>query len=194
MKRIAGVDEAGRGSVAGPVVAAAVILPESFDVRWVSDSKKLSPPARQERFEKLVIDGAMIGVGMADVTEIDRFNILQATFLAMHRAVRRLPLHPATLWVDGPHFRPFPDIPHRCIVRGDATEPVISAASIVAKVWRDRLMTRLHHAFPHYGWAANKGYLTKAHLQAIRKYGPSPHHRRSFHIRALTPSLFPESS
>ncbi len=192
MKRIAGIDEAGRGSVAGPVVAAAVLLPVDFDPADVDDSKKLSPQQRLERFEKLITSGALVGIGMAGVEEIDRWNILRATFRAMHRAVSRLPLRPAALWVDGPHFHPFPDIPHRCVIRGDALEPAISAASIVAKVWRDRWMERLHVQYPHYQWHQNKGYLTPAHLEAIRRYGPSPYHRRSFHIRALAPSLFPE--
>ncbi len=189
---VAGVDEAGRGCVAGPVVAAAVILPPTFDPRRVADSKQLTPAQRIRRFDEIVRSGALIGIGLQPPEVIDRINILQAAIRAMHRALARLPVQPNRILVDGNYFRPFADVPHQCIVRGDARIPAIGAASIIAKVWRDRFMERLHRRWPHYQWHRNKGYLSAEHVAALRRYGPSPWHRRSFRIRALEPSLFPD--
>ncbi len=190
---VAGVDEAGRGCVAGPVVAAAVILPPESEKIRVADSKRLTPQQRARSFDELVSAGAMIGIALEPPEVIDRINILQASIRAMHQALQRLPVRPSKILVDGPYFLPFGHIPHQCIVRGDASVSAISAASIIAKVWRDRLMERLHYQFPHYQWLRNKGYPTSAHIEAIRRHGPSPYHRQSFRIKALTPSLFPEN-
>lgn len=174
---IAGVDEAGRGPLAGPVVAAAVILcPDG--VAGVDDSKKLTAPRREALFATITAR-CVVGVGIATVEEIDEINILWATMLAMTRAVEALGVDPAEILVDGnrcPQWR------HRsrAIVGGDALEPCISAASIVAKVTRDRMMVEADARFPGYGWASNKGYGAPQHLDALRRLGPTPLHRRSF--------------
>lgn len=174
---IAGVDEAGRGPLAGPVVAAAVILcPEG--VEGVGDSKKLTTATRQRLYARIV-ESCTVGVGFATVAEIDRLNILWASMLAMQRAVDALACDPHEILVDGnrcPEWR----WPSRAIVGGDAIEPCISAASIVAKVVRDREMAALHQAHPHYGWDRNAGYPVRAHVAALGEYGVTPHHRRSF--------------
>lgn len=175
---IAGVDEAGRGPWAGPVVAAAVILrgpvPAGLD-----DSKKLSAKRRETLFAALHASDCVIGVGQVSVAEIDALNILQATYLAMTRAVEALGAEPAHVLVDGnrlPRWR----WPATAIVGGDGREPAIAAASIIAKVTRDRIMADLDDAHPGYGWAANQGYGTAAHAQALLKLGATPHHRASF--------------
>jgi ribonuclease HII len=173
---VAGVDEVGRGPLAGPVVAAAVILLRPIE--GLADSKKLSA-ARRERLCPAIRAAAIVGLAAASVAEINRLNILQATFLAMRRAVARLGLTPSRLLVDGT-CAPGLDIETRCIVDGDASEPAISAASIVAKVLRDHLMARLARRYPHYGWERNAGYGTPEHLAGMRGVGLSPHHRRSF--------------
>lgn len=174
---IVGVDEAGRGPLAGPVVAAAVILcPEGVD--GVADSKKLRPAARTLLYERIMAN-CHVGVGVASVAEIDRLNILWATMLAMQRAVAALQCEPREILVDGnrcPEWR----WTSRAIVGGDAVEPCISAASIVAKVWRDRQMTKLHDTHPEYGWDRNFGYPVPEHLSALNRLGPTPYHRRSF--------------
>lgn len=174
---IVGVDEVGRGPLAGPVVAAAVVLcPEG--IPGLTDSKMLKPAARTVLAAEIHAR-CSVGIGSASVAEIDAHNILQATMLAMARAVTALRIAPREILVDGnrcPAWR----WPSRAIIGGDASEPCISAASIVAKVWRDTYMIDLHGEFPHYGWDSNVGYGTPAHRAALAEYGPTPHHRRSF--------------
>jgi ribonuclease HII len=175
---IAGIDEAGRGPLAGPVVAAAVILDRKRMPKGIDDSKQLSEGAREEAYLRIV-EVAMFGVGEASVDEIDLINIRQATHLAMSRAVRALPLMPEFALVDG---NDAPALPCKCdtIVDGDARSASIAAASIIAKVTRDRIMRALHPEHPHYGWVTNKGYCTGEHLRALSEHGPCSHHRRSF--------------
>jgi ribonuclease HII len=176
---MAGVDEVGRGPLAGPVVAAAVILDERRKIRGLNDSKLLSAPVR-ERLDDEIRDKALCcSVGQASVEEIDRLNILQAALLAMRRAVDGLRLAPQVVFVDGNQL---PRLPMACraIVGGDAKVRAISAASIVAKVYRDRLCGDLHEEHPEYGFAAHKGYSTPEHLDALRRHGACRHHRRSF--------------
>jgi len=180
--RVAGIDEAGRGPWAGPVVAAAVVLdplrlPEEISA-GLDDSKKLTRPTREKLYDLLVTSVA-IGVGEASVAEIDALNILAATMLAMRRAVSALPIRPDYAIVDG-NRAPDLDIPHRCIVRGDGASLSIAAASVIAKVTRDRIMARLAVDHPEYGWARNAGYGTKWHSEALAAHGVTPHHRRSF--------------
>ena len=180
---IAGVDEVGRGPLAGPVVAAAVVLPAGLAlavVGLIGDSKKLSGAQREAAFAALMAaDGVLVGVGAASVGEIWRLNILQAAMLAMRRAVLRLPVLPGLVLVDGNRA---PDVPCavRCIVGGDGSELAIGAASIVAKVVRDRCMARLDARYPGYGWGRNAGYGTKAHLAGLRALGVTVHHRAGF--------------
>lgn len=173
---IAGVDEVGRGPLAGPVLAAAVILRRP--VEGLADSKKLSR-ARRERLASELEDAAWIAVGAASTVEIERYDILRASLLAMRRAVARLPVRPARVLVDG-NRAPELALPVECIVGGDALVPEIMAASIVAKVLRDRLMARLDRRWPGYGFAAHAGYPTAAHRAALARLGPCPHHRLSF--------------
>ncbi len=173
----AGVDEVGRGCLAGPVVAAAVVL---FEPLPVQDSKQLSAKTREE-LKKLIVDkAACYGVGWATPTEIDQINILNASFLAMHRAIKKLKLKPELLLIDGNRFKPFPPINHLCIVKGDSKYQSIAAASIIAKTWRDRYMARLAKTYPYYGWEHNFGYPTVAHRQAIEQHGLTIHHRKTF--------------
>jgi ribonuclease HII len=182
MIRIAGVDEAGRGPLAGPVVAAAVLWSDDYRVEGLTDSKKLSHRQRESlrlELESLLPAGHW-AVGSASPAEIDEVNILQATYLAMHRAIAQLQPAPTLLLVDGNRFKAYPGIEHRCEVKGDARFQAISAASIFAKTERDRLMTALHEEFPHYGWDRNMGYPSPGHRAAIEAHGPSPWHRRSF--------------
>ena len=178
----AGCDEVGRGCLAGPVVAAAVILPKSFTHPLLNDSKKLNPILRTQ-LEKEIKEVAL-GYAVAEVDRqtIDQINILQASFLAMHRAIEQLTLTPELLLVDGNRFLPYPFIPHQCIVKGDSLFYSIAAASVLAKTHRDQLMIRLAQEFPQYGWDTNVGYPTVAHRQAIREHGITPWHRRSFKL------------
>ncbi|MGQ0741469.1 MAG: ribonuclease HII [Alphaproteobacteria bacterium] len=177
---VCGIDEAGRGPLAGPVVAAAVIFPERKRIpKGLNDSKQLAPDVREEAFTAIMQCGATVGVGEASVDEIDIVNIRQAAHIAMARAVRALSLAPAFALVDGNDPPPLP-CPCDVIVEGDARSLSIAAASIVAKVTRDRIMFRLHEEFPGYGWISNKGYSTEEHLAALAKLGPCRHHRRSF--------------
>jgi ribonuclease HII len=178
---IAGVDEAGRGPLAGPVVAAAVIFGPSCIIEGVDDSKKLSPARRVELFEQIVSQALAVGVGILPPDEIDELNIYRASMRAMEQAVARLSPSPQHLLVDGPRYldRSIPSTP---IVDGDAKCFSIAAASIIAKVTRDRIMTELDARFPHYGFAKHKGYGTPGHLAALKKYGPSPVHRKSFRM------------
>jgi ribonuclease HII len=177
---VAGVDEAGRGPWAGPVVAAAIILPADFALSGplsVDDSKKLSEKKREAIFEQLV--ALPHGIGQASVDEIDQLNILQATFLAMTRAVDGLTQAPAHVLVDGNHL-PTWDRSATAVIGGDGLSPSIAAASILAKVTRDRIMRQLDADFPVYGWASNKGYGAKAHQIGLAEHGVSPHHRKSY--------------
>ncbi len=175
---MAGVDEAGRGPLAGPVVAAAVILGRC-EVDGLDDSKALSAARREQLYIRITRDASGVGVGIADVAEIDRLNIHHATLLAMQRAVSALEVIPDLALVDG-RFCPALDCPAQALVGGDASEAAISAASIVAKVCRDRIMTELHLRFPLYGFDRHKGYPTRDHLRALRDNGASPAHRQSF--------------
>ena len=181
--RVAGLDEVGRGPLAGPVVAAAVVFPRGVPdslAGLIDDSKKLLPSARAAACEALLASGlAEVGVGAASVAEIERFNILGASLLAMRRAVLRLPVAPDFALVDG-NRAPLLACPVRCVVGGDALCLSIAAASVVAKVVRDRAMARLGVRFPEYGWASNAGYGTSLHRAALLRLGPTPHHRRGF--------------
>ena len=185
----AGVDEVGRGCLAGPVVAAAVILPPDFALPGLTDSKQLSKGER-ETMDRLIRERAMAwAVGEASVDEIDRHNILRATFLAMGRAIDGLRVRPEYLLIDGNRYpSDAGDIPFETIVRGDGRVASIAAASVIAKVYRDRLMAALAETFPGYGWETNAGYGTARHLAAIAALGLTPHHRRSF--GPCAPNLF----
>lgn len=177
---VAGVDEAGRGPLAGSVVAAAVILPRGFKLAGLTDSKKLSAKARANFYDTLTSGGEILwATGEADAGEIDRINILRATHLAMARALEGLPQKPDHALVDGLPVHGLP-VEHTALVGGDALSLSIAAASVIAKVTRDRLMMALDAEYPGYGFARHKGYGVPAHLEALRKHGPCPHHRRSF--------------
>ncbi|MBP9873038.1 MAG: ribonuclease HII [Haliscomenobacter sp.] len=178
----AGCDEAGRGCLAGPVFAAAVILPEGFQHPLLRDSKKMTAPMREEANALIREIAVSWATGYADPEEIDRINILNASFLAMHRAISQLALVPESLLIDGNRFKPFREIPFHCIVKGDGIYASIAAASILAKTGRDEYMRDQSRHFPHYGWDQNKGYPTEAHREAIRQLGPSPLHRMSFRL------------
>lgn len=185
---MAGVDEAGRGPLAGPVVAAAVILDDTKRIRGLADSKVLTPLQRERLFDQIREKALCCAVGEASVAEIDTLNILHATMLAMKRAVDGLRLKPAKVLVDGNRL-PKIDVLCEAIVGGDATVKAISAASIIAKVTRDRMLEQLHEEFPQYGFAAHKGYSTPEHLQALRTHGPCVHHRRFFSPVAASMAL-----
>jgi ribonuclease HII len=178
----AGCDEAGRGCLAGPVFAAAVILPKNFVHPLLNDSKQLSE--NQRNILRKVIESTALAWAVAEVSavEIDQINILKASFLAMHRALDQLTLRPEFLLIDGNRFYPYPQTPHLCIVKGDGKFASIAAASVLAKTWRDEAMLRMHQEYPEYGWSGNKGYPTKAHRAAIRLHGASRWHRRSFQL------------
>lgn len=176
---LAGVDEAGRGPLAGPVVAAAVILDDKHPIRGLADSKTLTALQRERLSEQILAHALCCSVAYATVEEIDTHNILQATMLAMRRAVEGLRLKPAKVLVDGNRL-PVLDVLAEAIVKGDARVKAISAASILAKVHRDRLCLQLHEEFPQYGFAGHKGYGTRAHLEALVRHGACVHHRRSF--------------
>ncbi len=176
---IAGVDEAGRGPLAGPVVAAAVILDELHPIKGLNDSKKLGPRNRERLFDEIRAKALCCSIAQASVEEIDTLNILQATLLAMRRAVDGLRLRPHKVLVDGNRL-PVLTMPAEAIVKGDARVKAIAAASILAKVQRDRLCLALHELHPQYGFDGHKGYPTAAHLAALREYGACPQHRRSF--------------
>jgi len=181
---IAGVDEAGRGPLAGPVVAAAVIFERGVFVDGVDDSKRLTESRRESLVEEVRRKAKAVGIGIVDHSVIDELNILQATMAAMHQALDSLSVRPSFVLVDGSYFR-HPVLKFRTIVDGDALVHSIAAASIVAKTTRDRLMRELDVQFPAYGFARNKGYGTKAHVEAIRTYGRCLVHRRSFRLAAL---------
>lgn len=177
---IAGIDEAGRGPLAGPVSAAAVILPADFTCLGLDDSKKISPSKREILYQRLTTDPEICwAVATASAAEVDRLNILRATHLAMRRAVESLSLTPDHCLIDGLRVRDFP-LAHDGIVKGDGISLSIASASIIAKVTRDRIMAELDRDFPEFGFAKHQGYGTKAHLEALRIHGPCCHHRRSF--------------
>ena len=178
-KYVAGLDEAGRGPLAGPVVAAAVVFYENPQISMINDSKKLTEEIREYLFD-LILNETLCGIGAAEVGEIDRINIYQATFLAMDRALENLDTQPEHLLVDGRAF-PRNDIPFTTIVKGDSISYSVAAASILAKVTRDRMMREYDQQFPQYGFANHKGYATREHLDAIEEFGYCPIHRRSFH-------------
>jgi len=179
----AGCDEAGRGCLAGPVVAAAVILPPDFDYGILNDSKKLSEKQRRE-LRPLIENGALAwAVEMVSNEEIDKVNILNASFLAMNRAVQKLKVNPEHLLIDGNRFRPQTDIPFTCMVKGDGRFYSIAAASVLAKTWRDEYMEKLHLEFPEFDWVSNKGYPTRKHREAIARHGVTRYHRLSFRLK-----------
>ena len=180
--REAGCDEAGRGCLAGPVFAAAVILPKNYRNKWLNDSKKLSDKDRYELRPEIESKALAYAVAQVSHTEIDEINILNASFLAMHRAVEQLQPSPDFLLIDGNRFKAYPGIPHQCIIKGDGKFMSIAAASILAKTYRDDYMKKLDLKYPQYLWAQNMGYPTLAHREAIRQFGPCAHHRMSFRL------------
>jgi ribonuclease HII len=178
----AGLDEAGRGCYAGPVFAAAVILPKDFHHPLLNDSKQLNEKQRDLLRPIIEKESIAFAVASVDNETIDKINILQASFTAMHLSVNQLKITPEFLLIDGNRFKPYPDIPHQCIVKGDGKYAAIAAASILAKTYRDEFMQQIHTAFPQYGWDKNKGYGTAVHRKAINEFGLCSHHRKSFNI------------
>lgn len=186
----AGCDEAGRGCLAGPVTAAAVILPPGFTHPWLNDSKKLTERRRDELRAIIEREAVAWAVAMVDNEEIDRINILNASILAMHRALDALSVRPEAVIVDGNRFKPYRDLPWTTFVKGDGRFGNIAAASILAKTHRDELMKTLDSRYPGYGWAINKGYPTAAHREAIKQLGPTPLHRMTFRLTDRQLTLF----
>lgn len=182
----AGCDEAGRGCLAGSVYAAAVILPKDYDNPLLNDSKKLTEKRRKVLRDQIVRDAVSWAVGVVTPEEIDKINILNASFLAMHRALDQLKIRPEAVIVDGNRFNPYRDLPYTTIVKGDGKYQSIAAASILAKTFRDEYMDSLANEYPYYDWQKNKGYPTKAHREGIRDHGPSPYHRMSYNLMGAT--------
>jgi len=183
-KHEAGVDEAGRGSLAGPVTAAAVILGKNFKGKNLDDSKKLSQSKRLE-LKKLIEKNALAySVAFVSSYEIDKNNILNSTFMAMHKSIEGLNIEPDFIVVDGNLFKPYRDLKYKCIIKGDQKYQNIAAASILAKTYRDEYMSNLHIKFPEYNWLKNKGYGTKFHIEMITKFGRTKYHRKSFQIKS----------
>ncbi len=180
----AGCDEAGRGCLAGPVYAAAVILPKGYKNPLLRDSKKITEPIRNKLFPQIKKDALAWSVGYCSPKEIDKHNILNASFLAMHKAIKKLSIKPELLLIDGNRFNAYKDIPHHTVIKGDDKYLSIAAASILAKVSRDRYMKNKAKLFPFYDWQTNKGYPTKAHRKAICEHGSCPLHRMSFRLIA----------
>ncbi|ULB35613.1 MULTISPECIES: ribonuclease HII [Proteiniphilum] len=178
----AGCDEAGRGCLAGPVFAAAVILPADFHCDYLNDSKQMSENQRDELRPVIEENALSFALGVCTPGEIDKMNILWASVKAMHRALSRLTLPPEHILVDGNRFSPYMNTPYTCVIKGDSKYLSIAAASVLAKTYRDEYMRQLHEEYPFYGWDRNKGYPTKAHRAAIRKYGITGHHRKSFNL------------
>ncbi|MBL6594101.1 MAG: ribonuclease HII [Flavobacteriales bacterium] len=178
----AGCDEAGRGCLAGPVVAAAVILPRGYKNIKLDDSKKISEKNRNELRIDIVKNAIAIGIGIVEERKIEKINILQASLLAMHLAIKNLADKPSHLAIDGNKFNPYPKIDHTCIIKGDGKYMNIAAASIIAKTKRDEIMKKLSISFPEYLWDQNKGYPTKKHKNAISEFGITKHHRKSFKL------------
>ena len=178
----AGTDEAGRGCLSGPVVAAAVILPEDFHHPFLNDSKQLSEKKRAELRPFIEAHALAFAVSFISQQEVDQINVLQASITGMHRAIDALKITPEFIIVDGNKFRDYKEIPHEAIVKGDAKYLSIAAASVLAKTYRDDYMKKIHSDFPMYNWAKNKGYPTKEHRNAIRKFGANEHHRKTFRL------------
>ena len=178
----AGCDEAGRGCLAGSVYAAAVIFPEGYENEELNDSKQLTDRRRKMLREIIERDAVAWAVGVVTPEEIDRINILNASILAMHRALDQLQVRPEAIIVDGNRFKPYQQLPHTTIVKGDGKYLSIAAASILAKTYRDDYMDKLAEEYPQYDWLSNKGYPTKKHREAIRQYGITPYHRKSFNM------------
>ncbi|RZK19526.1 MAG: ribonuclease HII [Pedobacter sp.] len=190
----AGCDEAGRGCLAGPVFAAAVILPTGFVLEGLNDSKQLTH-AQRDLLRPIIEKEALAwAVASCDHEEIDRINILNASFLAMHRAVEKLHTRPGYLAIDGNRFKAYPEIPHTCVIKGDGKYLNIAAASILAKTHRDEYMSNLHLDFPHYNWLSNKGYPTIAHRKAVIEIGLSPFHRKTFNVSDPQLELFSKNA
>lgn len=186
----AGCDEAGRGCLAGPVFAAAVILPADYKNELLNDSKQLFEKKRIALRKVIEKDALAWAVAKADAPEIDKINILNASFIAMHRAIAQLNITPEHLLIDGNRFKPYQKIPHHCIVKGDGKYLSIAAASILAKTYRDDFMKNIHQQFPNYAWNKNKGYPTLEHKLAIQKYGFTPWHRKTFNANIQTKLKF----
>ena len=186
----AGCDEAGRGCLAGPVYAAAVILDPSKNIRGLNDSKKLNKEQRETLRPEIEEKALAWAVGYYTHEEIDKVNILNASFYSMHRALDQLRIRPSILLIDGNRFIPYQNLQHFCIIEGDGKFQSIAAASILAKTYRDDFMMKLHEEFPYYGWDHNKAYATEAHREAIQKHGLTPYHRRSFHLHDEQYALF----
>lgn len=184
-KLLAGVDEVGRGCLAGPVFAAAVILPDNFRHPLIKDSKKLSPKKRDEAFEIIISNAISYGIASVSCEEIDAINILQATYKAMHLAIDNLDVKPSKLLIDGDRFDGYPGISHECIIKGDSKEITIAAASILAKATRDEFMSDLSKKFPQYLWEKNFGYGTADHMKALEVHGLTHWHRKTFCTRFL---------
>ncbi|MCC4212851.1 ribonuclease HII [Leeuwenhoekiella parthenopeia] len=177
-----GTDEAGRGCLAGPVTAAAVILPADFNNMFINDSKLLSAKSREQLKELIENEAVSYAIAHVFPEEIDKINILNASILAMHKAIEKLNPQPEHILVDGNKFKPYKSSSHECIIKGDQKYLSIAAASILAKTERDRYLTDMHKKFPQYNWKKNKGYPTKEHRQAIKEYGTTPFHRKSFRL------------
>jgi ribonuclease HII len=190
----AGCDEAGRGCYAGPVFAAAVILPRDFSHPLLNDSKLLTPEERNELKPIIKASAIAYAVAMVDNDEIDRINILRASFKAMHLALDKLRKKPSMLLIDGNRFTQYKNLQHECVIKGDGIYASIAAASILAKTHRDSFMRQLHKEFPHYNWRSNKGYGTPEHRAAIKNHGLCKYHRKSFAIDPLQASLFAEDA
>ena len=182
----AGIDEVGRGCLSGPVISAAVILPPGFSHPLIKDSKKLSPKKREEAYQIIIENAVSYGIGSSDPDEIDKINILQATFVSMKKAIDNLSTEPSKLLVDGDKFPGHKGISFECIVKGDSKVQSISAASIIAKVTRDKLMKELAKLHPEYLWESNAGYGSKAHTEAIKEFGLTKHHRKTFCSRFIS--------
>ncbi|WP_299124135.1 ribonuclease HII [uncultured Tenacibaculum sp.] len=178
----AGTDEAGRGCLSGPVVAAAVILPENFQHELLNDSKQLSEKKRQELRPYIEEHALAYAVSFIHHEEVDELNVLQASITGMHRSLEQLSTQPEFIIVDGNKFKPYKEVPHQTIVKGDAKFMSIAAASVLAKTYRDEFMEKIHQEYPQYNWKKNKGYPTKEHRNAIREHGATPYHRKSFKL------------
>ncbi|MBO5062799.1 MAG: ribonuclease HII [Prevotella sp.] len=187
----AGCDEAGRGCLAGSVYAAAVILPADYENAELNDSKKLTARKRNELRQVIERDAVAWAVGIVTPEEIDKINILNASFLAMHRALDALSVRPEAVIVDGNRFKPYRDLPHATIVKGDGKYLSIAAASILAKTWRDEYMERIAQEHPQYDWTSNKGYPTRRHREAIRRFGVTPYHRMSYNLLGDAEPMLP---
>lgn len=186
----AGCDEAGRGCLAGPVFAAAVILPPTFDHAFLNDSKQITEKIRYELRHEIELKSIAFAVGMVDNREIDKINILNASFLAMHRAIEQLSPVPEFIIVDGNRFNKYKNLPHKCIVKGDSKYFSIAAASILAKTYRDDYMNNIANEYPEYNWLSNKGYPTIKHRQAILELGYTPYHRLTFKVKNTQLKIF----